>query len=281
MPDAAARTIEVDLPCVRCRYLLRGVDARGACPECALPIEESLDPRRLVFADRRWLRRVGLGAGLIAGGIPVYAIGLFVILVMTESGAEDRLLSLVVALAVLLPVVVLALVVLATMPDRWSDWRAVAGRWTAIAACVAVVGLCSTAPLFSALSPTIIPEWIVPVAALAGSFVVIFGTSVVWRQVAVRERNRPLKSFATLIAGWAPIEGLIVVAAIMLAISQDTGADVPDLLVQVVGMAASIGTFLLAAGWIAAAIAVALTLRRARREAVDRAALPSPHPAGS
>lgn len=51
-PEAAreiARQLAGDLPCVRCRYNLRGLSVRGPCPECGLPVRATLlmvvDPR--------------------------------------------------------------------------------------------------------------------------------------------------------------------------------------------------------------------------------------------
>ncbi|MCK6477505.1 MAG: serine/threonine protein kinase, partial [Phycisphaerales bacterium] len=49
------------VPCADCGYDLRGVSREGVCPECGLSIEASLDPARLVFADRDWLTRVRRG----------------------------------------------------------------------------------------------------------------------------------------------------------------------------------------------------------------------------
>lgn len=59
------RSGQTDLPagarCAACRYNLAGLSAGSACPECALPVEDSLKPGLLRFADRQWLGRVADG----------------------------------------------------------------------------------------------------------------------------------------------------------------------------------------------------------------------------
>ena len=59
------RTIDGYLPCLTCGYNLRSLKADGCCPECGLPIIQSLDPARIVFADARWLDIVTIGHGLV------------------------------------------------------------------------------------------------------------------------------------------------------------------------------------------------------------------------
>lgn len=40
--EAIARELTGSLPCVRCRYDLRGLSVRGQCPECAMPIRATV-----------------------------------------------------------------------------------------------------------------------------------------------------------------------------------------------------------------------------------------------
>ena len=49
------------LRCIRCHYDLHGVSTQSDCPECALPVAESLHACRLEFAQTAWLRRVRRG----------------------------------------------------------------------------------------------------------------------------------------------------------------------------------------------------------------------------
>lgn len=52
--DAGSR----DLACMRCGYMLRGLDPGGNCPECGFPIEHSMRGDWLRYADRQWARQV-------------------------------------------------------------------------------------------------------------------------------------------------------------------------------------------------------------------------------
>src|SRR5262245_48877512 len=40
--EAIARELTGDLPCVRCRYNLRGLSVRAPCPECGTPVRATL-----------------------------------------------------------------------------------------------------------------------------------------------------------------------------------------------------------------------------------------------
>ena len=82
--------IVTDLPCKGCQYNLRGQLPSGVCPECGLPVEESLKSEHLRFADIGWLRSLKSGLTLIIigtlGSTVVY--GLFQLLagiVMSSS----------------------------------------------------------------------------------------------------------------------------------------------------------------------------------------------------
>lgn len=68
-PAAAPDTIVVDLPCAGCTYNLRGLSVSGRCPECGKPIQASVAPERLLFADRDWLRRLRSGLRLAHFGL--------------------------------------------------------------------------------------------------------------------------------------------------------------------------------------------------------------------
>jgi hypothetical protein len=51
--------------CAKCGYVLRGLDAARQCPECGMPIAESLRGRLLRFADRAWLIRICRGLRMV------------------------------------------------------------------------------------------------------------------------------------------------------------------------------------------------------------------------
>ena len=50
-----------DLACAQCGYNLRMQPSSGNCPECDLPVHESLAPDQLETAPQRWLIKQGAG----------------------------------------------------------------------------------------------------------------------------------------------------------------------------------------------------------------------------
>lgn len=60
--DAGGRIIG-DAPCVGCGYNLRTLSADGVCPECALPVAQSLRGHFLRFGPPTWVR--GLARGML------------------------------------------------------------------------------------------------------------------------------------------------------------------------------------------------------------------------
>src|SRR4051794_11063247 len=59
-----SQTIQHDLPCLGCGYNLRGLRGEGQCPECGLPVAESIAGDGLVVGTTRRLGRLRRGAGL-------------------------------------------------------------------------------------------------------------------------------------------------------------------------------------------------------------------------
>lgn len=63
--EKVARELGGDLPCVRCRYNLRGLSVRAVCPECGTPVRVTLlavvDPRAGELQIIRWRWPVALG----------------------------------------------------------------------------------------------------------------------------------------------------------------------------------------------------------------------------
>jgi len=58
-------TIEAEVSCRHCGYLLRGLADTGNCPECGTPVAHSTVSDELRFADPAWLRLVHLAVRLI------------------------------------------------------------------------------------------------------------------------------------------------------------------------------------------------------------------------
>lgn len=73
-----ARELGGDLPCVRCKYNLKGLSIRGACPECGTPIRATLlaavDPRASELRPVQRPRLVATGLLLWSGGAFVGAL---------------------------------------------------------------------------------------------------------------------------------------------------------------------------------------------------------------
>ena len=88
LPAADHVILDVDTPCRRCGYNLRGLSTDGLCPECATPAGLSALGDLLRFSDPEWLDRflyrgvrliiwgvVVLILGTIAGGLVAVAVG--------------------------------------------------------------------------------------------------------------------------------------------------------------------------------------------------------------
>jgi hypothetical protein len=63
-PSATAEplAIELDIPCSRCGYILRGLKTDAVCPECTAPITRSVVNNRLDACDPRYVRALHVGS---------------------------------------------------------------------------------------------------------------------------------------------------------------------------------------------------------------------------
>ncbi len=61
----SARVIDVDLPCLNCRYNLRTLSEDAICPECQSPVQWAIHGDMPVSASPSWIRRLLLGTLLV------------------------------------------------------------------------------------------------------------------------------------------------------------------------------------------------------------------------
>lgn len=65
--------VDIDLRCESCGYQLYSLGYGAVCPECSVPVFESLSNSRLMYADIRWL-------GLITRGLTLATVSLLITL---------------------------------------------------------------------------------------------------------------------------------------------------------------------------------------------------------
>jgi hypothetical protein len=134
--DADGR-VAVSQPCRICGYDLQGLEAAGACPECAAPVARSIRGDLLRFADPDWVGRLARGlrltligsVGMLAVSISSVGAGVAVGAVGTPAAAIVLAVTAGVINAALAVVIVVG-VWLATGPDRaaGADERLLSAR---------------------------------------------------------------------------------------------------------------------------------------------------------
>lgn len=66
------KSIDRDLPCLRCGYNLRGLTLRHRCPECGADIRRSVSGENLLGCSEPWLRSMAWGLGLMLWSVLSY-----------------------------------------------------------------------------------------------------------------------------------------------------------------------------------------------------------------
>lgn len=65
IPLDAQGLLDADVPCIACGYSLRSAKLDAACPECGEPVDRTVRPDLLAFADQAWLARVHFGLTML------------------------------------------------------------------------------------------------------------------------------------------------------------------------------------------------------------------------
>lgn len=91
-PDSSQHSsteFRFDIPCINCSYNLRGLIPELSCPECGIPICESLRGDLLRFSDPRLIRRLQLGVALKLCQILFTFLGLAFIPILLDVMASS------------------------------------------------------------------------------------------------------------------------------------------------------------------------------------------------
>ena len=102
---AGAATLVADVSCVKCDYNLRSLSAGGRCPECGEAVASSLNPDRLMFADRAWLGRLVRGQTLIFAGTTAFALLFLGWVILTALGVVGGDMPAVLEIGVYAPII--------------------------------------------------------------------------------------------------------------------------------------------------------------------------------
>lgn len=99
---SASGMVEADRPCVSCSYNLRGLPVGGKCPECAVPVLDSLRGVLLEFASRAYVAKITTGLTLVLNGILLMVLMWVVVVLgsvmMSATGSRPPNLSLLVSM---------------------------------------------------------------------------------------------------------------------------------------------------------------------------------------
>lgn len=147
--------VELDLPCYRCGYNVRGLAADGRCPECAAGVDETLRrdasqraglPMPLAESDPRWVRTLARGSALMLfGGVGMMAGQALIVFgpKMPRAATAPLFLTPFVALAAGVWMLVAREPTHAGQRRAWRGWilRAAALAWIVSLAAVVLVAL--------------------------------------------------------------------------------------------------------------------------------------------
>ncbi|MEM1354048.1 MAG: hypothetical protein AAGC44_00485 [Planctomycetota bacterium] len=224
--------IDQDLFCAGCSYNLRGLSPLGRCPECGVPIADSLDARMLPGASHAWIQRVRMGAilGALACfntvALPFFGCALAVFSMNSTSGREP--ITAYIFLLALIGLLVLAgfaaWQLTSTDPSASDQYDRPAltqvCRWTLIL-CLPLLGLPLIVNLILGLAWSVSWPWV----GLVSFWSVIFGLASLatglWslnlliRSLAQRLGDRSLARSCKLLAGFQAVSFMVLVISLL------------------------------------------------------------------
>ena len=196
--------IELELPCVECGYLLKGLSARGQCPECAAPVARSLEGQLLTAASLSWLNRINRGLSQINAALLCAILGAFagaalamILATLLDDGGRLLLDRAVLYFRGLLGAVFIALMILGILNITALEPRlSLSEGTTTLRRCARISGVLAVALLLSNLILAWVPwAWVTVATDVARGFallaMVFFGLLYL-RHLVVRIPNPKL-----------------------------------------------------------------------------------------
>jgi hypothetical protein len=179
----AALQVELPIPCVRCGYSLAGLKTSGKCPECALPISNSVFADRLEYASESYLQSLARGCRL-AQIAPLAVLlcfltvwlSTFLVAMLTAGNPPNWLASIFFATLAAVPALSMSAWLvgwwLLTPPTHAVDVQGpenTARRWVRVCCVIEAIALFLLSGLFLFINITALPPAVyIPMVTIAG-----------------------------------------------------------------------------------------------------------------
>jgi len=216
--------LDEDLQCLSCEYILRGLSPSGECPECGLPIAESISRDWFQFCDAAWVARLRGGAGLVLLGLVLTALP-----ACSWDNRDTWEVLCLVAMACIPRAILAVDVWRLTCPEPGllvADYEVARkyARWTYLAA-IAVSGAAAFLPAMHGSAGRWLQSMLFPLFAIACLIVSDgFGAELARRLPDIRLRRQTRLVVRTLIGLLCYLVVLLMIAPLALPAAQ-TGTD--------------------------------------------------------
>lgn len=117
-----------DFPCIECGYSLFGLDGDQLCPECGIPVKNSLRADLLYFSDIKWLIAIRWGLLVLLCNIPIQLLVYFSRYFQVTWGGSPVRLGFVQLIAVTVNLAAILLITRKEIVDGFGEDRPV-NRW--------------------------------------------------------------------------------------------------------------------------------------------------------